>query len=83
MVDLNKCKCGDKLLTRNGTILIYVAKLPQECYYDHLVTYPNGSGGTRMSDGYVFKNASQRYDTDEDVILISGVDDIFDESEWI
>lgn len=50
-VDLNKCKCGDKLLTRNGTILIYVMKLDDWHTYKHLIRWPDGHRGTRTNDG--------------------------------
>lgn len=70
IVDLNKCKPGDRLLTKHGTILLYVDKLPKENYYDHLIQYPNGSFGTRINDGHVFKNPSKRLDIDEDIVEI-------------
>ena len=55
MVDLRTCKCGDKLKTVHGTILTYVKPLPDEHYYDHEIQYPDGSRGTRIHDGHVFR----------------------------
>lgn len=83
MVDLNKCKKGDKLLSKHGTILTYVMKLDPRYYYSHVVRYPNGSSGTRIDDGHVYKNPKQRLDSDEDIVLVFNVDDLLDESEWI
>ena len=55
-VDLSTCKPGDKLLSRPGTVLTYVGPLPKGHTYDHEVAYPDGSRGTRMNDGRVYKN---------------------------
>lgn len=70
MVDLNKCKPGDKLLSKHGIILTYVEKLPSRSYYDHSVKYPDGSLGTRTNNGYVYKIPSKRLDSDHDIIEI-------------
>lgn len=67
-VDLSICKAGDKLLTKHGTILTYVGALPEDNYYDHLITYPNGSEGTRTNDGFVYRNI--RKPEDEDIVEI-------------
>ena len=72
MVDLNTCKPGDKLKTRQGTILLYVEKLPEDDYYDHIILYPNGSQGTRINEGYVMRNPDKRLPEDEDIIEILG-----------
>lgn len=76
MVDLNTCKQGDKLLSRQGEILTYVRKLLDTDYHDHEVMYLNGSFGTRMNDGHVFKNTQLRNpNLDHDIILIlKGID---------
>lgn len=63
-VDLSTCKPGDKLLSKHGIILTYVGPTPEGHYYDHEVTYPCGSRGTRMNDGRVFKNRSLPEDHD-------------------
>ena len=70
-VDLNKCKYGDKLICRNGAILIYDKKLDERYTYKHLVRYPNGTGGTRMSNGLVYiKNEN----SDGDIVAIFDID---------
>ena len=71
-VDLRTCKPGDKLLTKHGTILFYVGPLPKNNYYDHQIRYSNGGGGTRIHDGHVFRNASKRLESDEDIVEILG-----------
>ena len=62
-VDLSTCKPGDKLLSKHGIVLTYVRPTP-EGYYDHEVTYPDGSRGTRMNDGRVYKHKSLPEDHD-------------------
>lgn len=69
-VDLNKCKKGDKLVSKHGDILEYVQRLPEEHYYDHEVKYPDGSGGTRMNDGFVYKNPDKRLECDHDIVEV-------------
>ena len=69
-IDLSKCKAGDKLVSIHGTILIYVGPTTKDNYYDHFVKYPNGSMGTRINDGHVFKNESKRLQSDEDIVEI-------------
>lgn len=64
MVDLNTCKPGDKLLSKHGEILTYVGKCDETNYYDHNVLYANGSPGTRMNDGFVYKNPDKRLECD-------------------
>jgi hypothetical protein len=70
MVDLRKCKPGDKLKSSHGLILTYVGPLPAGSYYDHDVRYPDGSAGTRMNDGFVFRNESKRLPADHDIVEI-------------
>jgi len=72
MVDLNTCKPGDRLKTIHGNILLYVEKLPEDNYYNHLIQYPNGSFGIRTNEGFVMKNPGRRLDSDEDIIEILG-----------
>lgn len=65
-VDLRTCVKGQKLLTKHGTILTYVgpSKSPD---YPHEIEYPDGSKGTRLDDGHVYRNSLP---TDEDVVEI-------------
>lgn len=70
MIDLSKCKSGDKLISKHGLVLTYIEKLPDADYYDHLVMYPNGSYGSRTNDGYVFKNEERRLQEDNDIVEI-------------
>jgi len=70
MVDLNTCRKGDKLVSVHGLVLTYIKKLSKESYYDHLVQYPNGSEGSRMNDGFVYKNLDRRLETDHDIVEI-------------
>jgi len=68
MVNLNECKKGDRLLSKHGWILTYVKKLPEENYFDHLVRYPDGSGGTRTNEGMVARN--RPLPTDHDIVYV-------------
>jgi len=70
MIDLNNCKPGDKLLSVHGMVLTYIRKLPEGSYYDHEVEYPNGSRGTRINDGHVYRNVDKRLPIDHDIIQI-------------
>ena len=67
-VDLRTCKKGDKLLSKHGLILEYVKALPKDDYYDHLVMYSDGSFGTRIHDGHVYRK--NRMSVDHDIIKI-------------
>lgn len=69
MVDLKQCKKGDKLLTKQGEILIY-DKYIEEDFYPHKIIYPNGSFGSRIDSGHVMKNPEKRLETDRDIIEI-------------
>jgi hypothetical protein len=69
-IDLSKCVKGQKLRSKLGMILVYIRPLPAESYYDHEVMYPNGSLGTRMNDGFVYKNPDQRLPSDHDIVEI-------------
>lgn len=68
MVDLRTCKRGDKLLTAHGNIMTYIGPTPGGNYYDHFVQYSDGSFGTRIHDGHVYRH--NRLDTDEDIVAI-------------
>lgn len=70
IIDLNTCVPGQKLKARDRTILTYIRKLPEDNYYDHEVQYPDGSFGTLMNDGFVFKNKSSRLVADRNIIEI-------------
>lgn len=69
-VDLRQCKPGDKLLTKQGTIMEYVG--PNKTYfrkeYPHRVKYPNGAFGSRTDDGITFR--FDRRPEDEDIVEI-------------
>ena len=67
-VELRKCKRGDQLLSIQGTILTYVGPTEGGHDYDHRVKYPDGSDGTRIHDGHVFRK--HRLSTDEDIVKI-------------
>lgn len=62
MVDLRKCKPGDKLKSRHGVILTYIGPCPKDDYMDHEVRYPNGSRGTRTHAGFVFRRSRRPED---------------------
>ena len=70
MVDLTRCKPGDKLRSKHGMILTYVKRLPEGSYYDHMIQYPDGSFGTRTNEGFTYRNISSRLETDHDVVEI-------------
>lgn len=80
MIDLNKCKKGDILISSQGSILEYVCPTPwgHYTYLDHVVKYikdKNGKNmgdecyGTRTNDGFVFLN-NRNPETDHDIISI-------------
>jgi hypothetical protein len=73
-VDLNTCVPGQKLMSSQGSILTYVRKLPPGSYYEHEVAYPNDSKGTRMSDGFTYKNENKRLPSDQDIVEILPLD---------
>lgn len=70
MIDLRECKGGETLISTHGTKLTYICQLPEDNFYDHLVKYPDGSEGSRIHDGHVYRNASRRMDVDEDIVEI-------------
>lgn len=68
IIDLSKCKPGQKLISKHGMILEYVGPIEKGHYYDHYVKYPDKSIGTRTNDGFVYrKNRSQ---VDHDIVEI-------------
>jgi hypothetical protein len=82
-IDLRYCKKGDKLRIRMtgetkaawerggekaSDIVTYFGTTPENNYYDHIIEYYNGSGGTRNHDGSTFR-LNKRAD-DPDVIEI-------------
>jgi hypothetical protein len=83
MVELNKCKKGDILISSQGAILEYVSPTPWEhySYLDHVVRYVkdkdgNSFGennyGTRTNDGFVY--AKKRIpEIDHDIVEIKQV----------
>lgn len=56
MVDLNKCKIGDTLISCHGEKLIYYKVEERGAPFRHRVLYSNGSGGSRSDDGRAFIN---------------------------
>ena len=66
-IDLRNAKPGDKLITKHGNTMVYIAYYPGTCY-PHTVLYSNGSIGTRLDDGHV--SETNRLWCDEDIIEI-------------
>lgn len=81
MIDLNICRPGQKLRSSQGEILTYVGRLPKHSYYQHLVRYANGSEGSRMNDGFVYKNPEKRLPTDHDIVEILPWEPVFSEEQ--
>jgi len=69
-IDLRTCKAGDTLISKRGWKLTYVGPTEPGNYYDHLVKYPDGSLGTRIHDGHVFRNLDKRLPEDHDIMEI-------------
>ncbi len=72
-IDLNTCKKGDILISKQGVRMFYESKLnPEIDYYDHKVKYEdeNVGFGTRTNDGFVMRNEGSRLETDRDIIEI-------------
>lgn len=70
VIDLRECKRGDKLRSVHGEILTYIGPLPEDDYYDHRVQYSNGSYGSRIHDGHVYRNPKSRMECDHDIVEI-------------
>lgn len=50
MFDMTKCKPGDQLVLRDGTIVTYICNNGDRIY-PHYIEYSIGLGGTRTNDG--------------------------------
>ena len=70
MIDLRTAQPGDKLISRHGMVLTYRRRLDSLDFYGHQVVYPNGSFGSRVDDGHVYKNPSRRLPEDHDIVEI-------------
>ena len=68
-IDLRKCKKGDKLLSCHGAILTYEHSNGSE-HFPHIVTYSDGSAGSRTNDGFVYANVERRLPDDENIVYI-------------
>jgi hypothetical protein len=68
-VDLRTCKKGDILISSLGERLKYVRPTTTTEYLDHVIEYPDGSGGTRTHDGKVFP-IKPNPETDHDIVEI-------------
>ncbi len=66
-VDLRKCSPGDILISKHGTIFKYI-KMDSDCFYPHVVEYPNGGLGTRNNDGSTYR--FNKLPNDEDIIAV-------------
>ena len=73
-IDLRNCKPGQKLRSSQGWILTYVKPLEGGNYYDHEVQYHDGSYGTRIHDGHVYRNPDKRLPEDHDIVEILPLD---------
>jgi hypothetical protein len=74
-VDLRKCKPGQKLRDSWGWILTYIKPLDaSKEYYDHEIRYPDGSCGTRIHSGHVYRNPNKRMTEDHDIVEILPLD---------
>jgi len=72
-VDLRICEQGDILISKHGEVLTYVEPLPDSDFYDHKVKYSDGSFGTRIHDGHVYRN--KRLPEDHDIVAIISKED--------
>ena len=54
-------------MSKHGLVLEYMGKSSSN-EYPHLIKYPDGSFGTRIDDGHVYRN--NRMDCDHDVVGI-------------
>ena len=70
MIDLRNCVPGQKLRSVHGMIFEYVGPTPAGHAYDHVVKYPDGSYGTRIHDGHVYRDAHCRLPLDHDIVEI-------------
>ena len=83
MADLKKCKQGDILISKHGSILEYVGLSKTQNHYPHEIKYLYKDGkinngklgnGTRNDDGTVFKR--NRKPEDEDIISVISRNDL-------
>lgn len=81
-IDLRTCVPGQKLKSKHGLILTYVENISRKLgepetiinYYEHTVKYPDGSFGTRIHDGHVYRNEDKRLPEDHDIVEILPLD---------
>jgi hypothetical protein len=73
-IDLRNCVKGQKLRSSQGAILTYSKPLEEGNFYDHEVIYPDGSFGTRIHDGHVYRNPDKRIPEDHDIVEILPID---------
>ena len=74
MIDLRTAKPGQPLKSSHGLIMTYVGPLNEGNYYDHKVLYPDGSEGTRIHDGHVYRKPEKRLPADHDIVEILPMD---------
>lgn len=67
-IDLRSCSRGDKLITRDGSIMYYKEPLPDIEYFDHLVWYDEAKTkvGSRTHSGKTLKASEM----DSDIVEI-------------
>lgn len=73
IVDLSKAKKGDKLISCHGDIFTFEGKDDRFEPFPYEVSYPNGAGGSRTIDGFVFRH--KRLASDHDIVFIRTVED--------
>lgn len=73
-IDLRTCVHGQKLRSSHGWILTYEGPLEPGNYYDHKVRYPDGTYGTRIHDGHVYRKPEKRLPEDHDIVEILPID---------
>lgn len=74
-IDLRTCKPGQKLKSKHGLILTYVAHETDSNYpWKHRVRYPDGGIGSRTDDGFVMNHPASRLDADHDIVEILPMD---------
>ena len=68
MIDLRNCKPGDKLISKHGKMLTYVAYYSGS-HWPHYVRYDDsGKIGSRTDEGYFFSD--NRSYCDDDIVEI-------------
>ena len=73
-IDLRKCKKGDILVLKDGSLAEYVEYKEGE-YFPHIIKYldKNVGKGSRNDDGSVFKNNKRGEDLDVVLVFKKGV----------